>query len=240
MAAMLLTGCLDYTEEMWLKSDLSGEVALTISLPEEFVKGGTGFERDMSEDGIRRDVERIPGVNLESFESFRDAGKMIAKLRLTFDSVEKLTRHESNASDSGPVSFLGAIAVHRESGKVVFERTLRAMPQTKSDSFGQDLLTRGLGSFFLSNNYLTYKLHVPSEIITANSQHIEGSNQTVEWKFTLAQALRDPPVMRVEWKKSSSLLWLLIGCGLVGAVGIGVIAWSRKSREKGHATDRTV
>jgi hypothetical protein len=166
-------------------------------------------------------------VKLESFESFRNAGKVVAKLRLTFDSVEKLTRHESNVTDSSAVSFLGAISARREHGKVVFERTLRAIPQTKSNSFVSDLFAKSLGSLFLSNNYLTYKLHVPAELITANTQSIDNSNHTAEWKFTLAQAMREPPVMRVEWKKPSSWTWVLVICGALGLAGVGILAWSQ-------------
>ena len=232
---MLLSGCLDYTEEMWLNADLSGRAAMTISMREEMVKGTTGLERDMSEEGIRRDVERIPGVKLESFESFRDAGKMIAKLRLKFDSVEKLTRHESSVSDSSPISFLGAIVVRKESGKVVFERTLRAMPEARSDSFGKDLLAKSLGSLFLSNNYLTYKLHVPAELITANSQRIDGANRTVEWKFTLAQAMREPPVMRVEWKKRVLTSWIAASAAAFG-VAVTFLWW--RARRGASADDR--
>jgi hypothetical protein len=230
MLVLLLTlacGCVDYEEEMWLDRDLSGWVTMMISVREELVKGGSGMERDLSEEGVRRDVERIPGVKLESYESFREAGKMIARLRLKFDSVEKLTRHESHVTDSSPASFLGAIHVRKENGKILFERTLRAMPETKSNSsFAQDLFAKSLSSLFLSNNYLTYKLHVPGELITANSQRIDNPNHTVEWKFTLAQAMREPPVMRAEWKKGflpAGAIWI-VGALVILLIGLWVFA----------------
>jgi hypothetical protein len=216
VALLFLSGCVDYDEEMWLNPDLSGRVAMNISVKEELVRGKTGFEKDMSEDGIRRDVERIPGVKLESFESFRDAGRAVAKLRIAFDSIEKLTRHETGVAGSSPISFLGEVAVHEEGRKIVLERTLRALPAAKAKSMGEDMLAKGLSSLLFSKNYLAYKIHVPGELITANSQHIDGTSRTVEWKFTLAQAMRDPPVMRVEWKKAFRVFPLL------AAVGAGV------------------
>lgn len=223
MALLCLGGCIDYEEEMWLNSDLSGRASVNISVKEELVRGRTGFEKDMTEESIRRDVERIPGVKLESFESFRDSGRVIAKIRLTFDSIEKLTRHETGIAESSPASFLGTVSVHEEGGKIVLERLLRALPSEKAKGAGEDLLAKGLGSLLFSKNHLTYKLHVPSELITANTQRIDGATRTVEWKFTLAQALREPPTMRVEWKKPFPFFWVAMS-----AVGLAAAAFVLK------------
>jgi hypothetical protein len=226
----LLGGCIDYDEEMWLNGDLSGRVNMVIAVQEEIVKGALGLEKDLSETGVRRDVERVPGVKLESFESFREAGKVIAKLRITFDSLEKITRHETTPGESTPLSLLGAVTLREDGRKWLFERTLTALPETKAKSTGSDFLVKGLGSLLFSKNHLSYKLHLPGEIITANSQRIDGKERTIEWNYTLAQAMREPPVMRAEWKKS--FLWLL-------ALGIAVLAaacaliW-----KKMRATDR--
>jgi hypothetical protein len=196
----LLGGCIDYDEEMWLNTDLSGKVAMTISVREELVQGKTGFERDLSEASVRRDVQRIPGVKLESFSSYREAGKIVAKLLITFDAVEKLTRQEKSAANITPISFLGSIRTRQEGRKFFFERALPAIPDTQTNSFGTQLFVQGLSALMLSNNYLTYRLHIPGELITANTQHVDGESRTVDWKFTLAQAMRDPPDMQVQWK----------------------------------------
>lgn len=227
---LLLSGCIDYDEEMWLNSDLSGHATMTISVPEELVKGNTGLERDMSEDNVRGDVERIPGVKLESFNSLRDAGKVIVKLALTFDSVEKLTRHEKNIADSTALSLLGEISVDEQRSKRVLRRVIAILPETRSKGWGQDLVMKGLGSFFLSNNYLTYKLHIPGELVTANTQRIDGVNHTVEWKYTVAQALREAPDMQVEWKKPFPA-WLVFA--IIGALALlGFVVYRRRHLTK--------
>ena len=221
--AAALGGCVDYEEEMWLWGDLSGRVAMTIAVREEIVRGDTGLEKDLSESGVRADLERIPGVRLEAFESFRDSGRVVAKLKIAFDDVDKLTRHERNATESTPLSLLGAIAVKEEGGRVRFERTLRAMPEAKGESFGANVLAKGLSSLLFSNNYLSYRLHLPGEIITANTQRIDGPTRTVDWKFTLAQAMREPPVMHAEWKKPFPWGWILI----LGAIFAGIVIFVR-------------
>jgi hypothetical protein len=223
--AGLLGGCIDYDEEMWLNGDLSGRVNMMISVQEEIVKGATGLEKDLSEAGVRRDVERVPGVRLESFESFREAGKVIAKLRITFDSLEKLTRHETGAGESTPLSLLGSLSLREEGRKWLLERTLTALPETKAKSTGSDLLAKGLGSLLFSKNHLAYKLHLPGEIITANTQRIDAKERTVEWNFTLAQAMREPPVMRAEWRKPFP--WRLALVGAVMAMAALVLCWQR-------------
>jgi hypothetical protein len=228
---LFLTGCVDYEEEMWLNTDFSGRAAITVSVREELVQGNTGLERDMSEEKIRRDLERIPGVKLEAFKSFRDAGKRIAKLTIAFDSIEKITRHETSVAESSAVSFLGAITIERASGKVVLQRVLPVLPEARSQSWGADLLMQGLGSLLLSNNYLTYKLHVPGEIITANTQRIDGDSRIVQWKFSLAQALREPPAMKVEWR-ADTWTWWIVGIMLVTAVAAAGLILKR--RRKAH------
>jgi hypothetical protein len=229
----LLTGCIDYEEEMWLNGDLSGRVNMVVSVREEIVKGATGLEKDLSEAGVRRDIERLPGVKLESFESFREAGKVIAKLRITFDSLEKLTRHETTVGESTPLSLLGATSLRSDGRKWIFERTLAALPKTKTQSTGSDMLVQGLGSFFFSKNHLTYKLHLPGEIITANSQRIDAKERTVEWSYTLAQAMREPPVMRVEWQKPFPILPVAAALILAGlAVTVFV---SRRKRQPANS-----
>ncbi len=227
IVSLLLGGCLDYDEEMWLNSDFSGRVAMTISVPEELVNGKTGLEKDMSEQGLRRDVERIPGVKIESFESFREAGKVIAKMRISFDNIEKLTRHEQGPVDSSPASMLGAITIREENGKMIFERTLGILPAAKGGGVSKELLTQSLGSLLFSKNYLTYKIHLPGELVTANSQHIIGNERIVEWKYSLAQTMREPPSMRAEWKKSFSVL-SLVKWGILAVVGCLAFAWWRK------------
>ena len=223
--AVLLGGGVDYDEEMWLNGDLSGRVNRVISVQEEIVKGTTGLEKDLSEAGVRRDVERLPGVKLEGFESFRGAGKVVAKLRITFDSLEKLTRHEATASESTPLSLLGAVSLREDGRQWTLERTLTALPETKAKSTGSDLFAKGLGSLLFSKNHLTYKLHLPGEIITANSQHLDGKERTVEWTYTLAQAMREPPVMRAEWKKGFPWVWLLVSGGILGGAAVAMVVW---------------
>jgi len=231
LAVGLLGGCIDYDEEMWLNDDLSGRVSMVISVSEEMVKGSTGFEKDLSEAGVRRDVERLPGVKLEAFESFREAGKVVAKLRIIFDSVEKLTRHERGAGESSPLSLLGSLNLREEGRKWVLERTVGALPETKAQSTGSDLFAKGLGSLLFSKNHLAYKLHLPGEIITANSQHLNGRERTIEWNYTLAQAMREPPVMRAEWKKPFPLM--PVAATLILA-GVAVAVFARR-RDRGAA-----
>jgi hypothetical protein len=210
LTALLLGSCFDYEEEMWLNGDLSGRAAITLSVQEELVKGNTGLERDISEDAIRRDIERIPGVRLESFQSFRDAGKVVEKLVIIFDSVEKLGRYETNITEAGAVSLMGAFKIQETGKKISFERTVPVLPRAHGNTAGRDLVVKGLSSLFLGKNYLDYKLHVPAEIITANTQRVDGHSHLVEWRFTLAQAVHEPPNMYVEWKKGNALRTIVI------------------------------
>ena len=226
ICSILMSSCLDYEEEMWVNPDLSGRVSMKISVPEEIVRGNTGLERDLTENGLRDELEKIPGVKLESFQSFREAGKVIANAKITFEDVEQLTRYEQGVAESTAASMLGSIKVTEEGRKVKFERTLNTMPKARNDEFAKDFLTKSLSSLLFSKNYISYKIHVPSAIITANSQHIDGEEQIVEWKYTLSQAMREPPEMLVEWKKPFPFLMVFVVI-LTGAASVAFIWWRK-------------
>jgi hypothetical protein len=225
--AFLLGGCLDYDEEMWLEGDLSGHAVLTFSIPDQPLITDEISKR-INESSIRQELERIPGVKMEKFESFRDSGKYGARVSIRFESVEKLSGFSVSPTDSTPVAPFGTITVHRENGHMVLERTLATLPEMK----GKGAAAQKLLGLLLGNNFLDYKLHLPGEPVTSNSGHISTADRTVEWKFTLGQALREPTIMRVEWKNSSS--WKLVaGIGLGAAfLGAGLYAATRRPARK--------
>jgi hypothetical protein len=231
LCAVLLGSCVDYEEEMWLNNDLSGRLALTLSVQEELVKGNTGLERDIREEVIRRDIERIPGVKLQSFRAFRDAGKIVEKMVIEFDSVEKLSRYETSIGEAGAVSLLGTFKIQESRGRIVFERTVPVLPRLQGSTAVKDLFVQGLSSFFLGKNYLSYKLHLPGEIINANTQRVDGQNRVVEWKFTLAQAVHDPPSMQSEWKKQGGRGTIVL-VGVLVALAAVAFYFIRRTRAK--------
>ena len=200
---------------MWLNSDLSGKVNVTISIQEEVVRM-SGMENDFTEESIRNQLQQTPGVKVDHFESFREAGKIIAKLQITFDALEKLTRREQGFKQATPASFLGAMTVTQDGRKTVFDRNLPAISQTHGKNFGEKLLVNGLSGILFAKNHLIYKLHLPGEILSSNSTHIDQEQHVVEWNYTLAQAMHEPPEMRVEWKRPARiLLWLFISTGVL-------------------------
>jgi len=228
--ALLLGSCVDYEEEMWLNNDLSGRLAITLSVQEELVKGNTGLERDIREEVIRRDIERIPGVKLQSFRAFRDAGKIIEKMVIEFDSVEKLSRYETSIGEAGAVSLLGTFKIQEARGRISFERTVPVLPRLQGSTAVKDLFVQGLSSLFLGKNYLDYKLHLPGEIINANTQRVDGANRIVEWKFTLAQAVHDPPYMQSEWKKPGGVRTIVLVGVLISLAAVSFYYFRRTRR----------
>jgi hypothetical protein len=231
VCGLLLGSCVDYEEEMWLNDDLSGRLAITLSVQEELVKGNTGLERDIREEVIRRDIERIPGVKLQSFRAFRDAGKIIEKMVIEFDSVEKLSRYETRIGEAGAVSLLGTFNIQESRGRISLARTVPVLPRLQGSTAVKDLFVQGLSSLFLGKNYLNYKLHLPREIINANTQRVDGANRVVEWKFTLAQAVHDPPSMQTEWKRQGGVGTIVL-VGILISLGAGAFYYFRRTRAK--------
>src|SRR5689334_4496073 len=88
--ASVLTGCLDYEEEMWLNSDLSGRATMTVALSDTLSDPRLHGKDLLGMDQIRRDVESVEGLKIEDFQTFKENGKQVMRMTITFTSWEKL------------------------------------------------------------------------------------------------------------------------------------------------------
>jgi hypothetical protein len=222
LCLLTLTGCLDYEEEMWLNNDLSGEVAMTISLSDRLSDPRLGADEGLNEDLVRKDVEAADGLKLKSFESFKENGKQVTRVRIAFSSVEKLAW--LGRDSSGPGSIIGKITVSKEDGHHVMKRSLEGMSAASpQQSANEALVARGLASLLMGGSYLVYTVHFPNEVLNANSTQIAKENNTVRWKFPLSQAMSESITMRAEWKSGGWLWWAVGGILVLALVIVGAL-----------------
>ena len=215
--ALLLTGCLDYDEEMWLNSDLSGRVSMTIALSDKLSDPRLHGKDVLGIDQIRHDVEKVEGLKVEDVQSFKENGKQVVRLNVAFTSWEKLGWIGRDSTKGG--SFAGNMKVTHEHGHTILERSLGAMVDAKPKFDGEAIVSSGLAALFLGNNAFTYTLHLPVEPENANSLQVDKANRTVRWRFPLSQLTREPVTMRVEMKESHLVWWVVIGGGVLVVLG---------------------
>ncbi|MCB1234896.1 MAG: hypothetical protein KDM91_07475 [Verrucomicrobiae bacterium] len=216
--ALAATSCIDYTEEFTIKANGSGTIHSTISLKEELA--------DDDPDKLKRDLEGLfanaKGLSLADYRVIVEPDRRVTDFTIAFDHVKDLgSVLESGGGGGDMLRYFGTFEAEETADRYRMKRTidLSGGDSGKPDS-GGGALAKLITSALLSDSRLTYRMSFPSEVLAANTRQIDPKTNTVEWTFTVAQAIRTPLEMTAEIRKPPLLKWLLIaGAAVVVVVG---------------------
>ncbi|MCE5250958.1 hypothetical protein LLG96_12130 [bacterium] len=188
--AVLCSGCVEYTEEIWFNEDMSGKIRMDIVIDEKLAalseqEGRT--DNVFSETGIRNRFSNIEGVKLIEAGARTEGEKRVSACTLMFESLDALGRI-SNAKKE--TNFLGDFYIaHGDSGRVAYTRTIVMSDDAKSQLVDQ----------VLKGYTWSYTVHFPGKILgvdrTAN--FIDKDTNTVTWVYSLADLTKKPRTMKV-------------------------------------------
>jgi hypothetical protein len=120
LVLVLVPGCINYEEEVTLKRDGSGEVAMHYWMDTSFIEAMTQFSSGddesmpFSEEDVKERYEGKPGIELKSFRSEKKEGDTHAYITLAFDSVDALAavgddRTMTFAEEGGVITFTSTL-----------------------------------------------------------------------------------------------------------------------------------
>jgi hypothetical protein len=256
--ALLLAGCLDYREEIWLEKDGSGRMnaQLTVNLggldlppgsgngnaSESFGTGGLDGEE------FRRKLEGQDGIRVLTVESTREAGKYGLKWAVAFDSLAALKALDgpgpSAAGNEGSLNFqgdtgqlIGDISWKEAGGKRIFSRGVGEDPAGGVTPMGV-----GMAGMMFAGAGLEYTVHFPGQVETTNGTLLDDK-RTVRWNVPLTQLMVGRTTMTAEVKSGPDIPWLWIGIGVFIVVDLIVtalvLAWAFKRRREQASTPVT-
>ncbi|HOZ02110.1 MAG TPA: hypothetical protein PLG20_09855 [Candidatus Syntrophosphaera sp.] len=222
-ALLLLAGCVEYNEELWLNPDGSGRAKLRLVHRSNYA----------NTQEIMRKAE-LPGIHLIDSQVAKSGHNMVYSVTFKFDSIEAF----NNVNDQlSAADFWGNVTLNRmPDGNIVFKRRISLGSQ---DTDAIDDILEGIYSQQQTEHPVwTYKLHVPWKILTANTaaEYIDQKHKTVTWKYDTLQMWNKYEIMSVEMKKGIS--WLVIALVVVVAALVVFFAiWLIRISKRSHLKD---
>jgi hypothetical protein len=260
---LLLSGCVEYDEELWLNSNGSGRAKVRLV--------HRSYYANTQE--IMNKLDK-PGIHLEDIKRKQSGPHMIYEVELKFDSIEAFN---SISDQLWSADFWGNITLAKNAkGNIEFQRLISLGSQNAAPAgtgfpsgAGENYPAGDDSSMFAAEDSLvydddyinslpddndilqgiymqeqtehplwTYKLHLPWKIIHAgdNSQSIDHANKVVTWKFDTLNMWNKKELMTVEMKKGLSwIVYALIG--LAGALVLFFIIWMIRINRRSHLHD---
>lgn len=212
MLFVILTGCVDYTEELWLNKDGTGKAKLVIGVISSYE----------NPEELNRYFDQ-PGISLISKSVSRKQNYTYYNLYFKFNSLEAFNNLNDQVSNA---DFFGRISVTKEAdGTVTMNRRISLGSISSEDDEFEQLISK------LSQGDFTwhYKMHLPWKVISSNADqsNIDFKNNVVSWQYQTAYLWNRPQTMTVTMKPTLPLLPLiLIGLALVLII-ISLIWWRR-------------
>ncbi len=197
LAALLLSSCLDYEEELTIHQDLSGEIQAKISLPDTLVTKYAAVGQEFSLDNINKRLKPLSGISLLAYEN-TGGRKPVVTIKLGFSSISALNQAIAANPPAGVLA--GIFTVKPESGRTTIERKL-----------GEGGSLAGLPEF----NYANYKIHFDGTIAATNSGFYNNHGQDVRYRYKLTELIIQKPVLSTSLSGNIPWLWISIGALVV-------------------------
>jgi len=224
---LLLAGCIEYSEELWLNADGSGRMVMKIGT-EESLGEMDDSEPPFDEEEIVETFSHTDGITVNSSKSFNSDGMDWVEIDISFGSFDALNQVESE-EESGMIGIFNLEP--GEPGTMVFTRNISS-GDTGDTSDEDDFGAAMMESMFKGYKW-TYKTHFPDKVMEANTtdDKIDEETNTVTWSYTLMAVSKKPQTMRAVFAASpegaGKVNPLLIILGVVIVVVV-IIALRRK------------
>lgn len=209
---VLLTGCVDYTEELWLNADGSGRVKMVIGVL-------SSYENPQE---LNRYIDQ-PGISLISKSVFRKQNFTYYKLDFKFNSLEAFNNLNDQISNA---DFFGRITLTKDNDGIITMKRRIALGSLSSD---EDELEQLMSKLPDNNLKWRYKMHLPWKIVKANAEqsNIDLKSNTVSWEYQTSYLWNKPQTMTATLKQSIPILpFVLIGLALILII-ISLIWWRK-------------
>lgn len=209
---LVIAGCVDYNEELWLNKDGSGKVRMVIGVL-------TTYENDKE---INRYINQ-PGITLISKSIYRKKNFTYYNLMFKFSSLEAFNNLNDQISNA---DFFGRITLKKEKdGTITFKRRIAlGSPSGEEDEIEQLIINHSR-----DNLQWQYKLHVPWKIIKANAvaANVDYKTSTVSWEYQTAYLWNKSQTMTVVMHQEFPWIFVVpISLGFL-VIFISLIWWRR-------------
>ncbi len=223
--SLLLAGCFDIREEVWISADGSGRARLAYSFPASAARMAGG--EATLETKIRELVARQPELRLDGLEVRTEGDRATVEAEISTDSVFSLRNLKKGEEDrdmpAAAADLAGDFDVQMRGWNVDFSRTIRVR-----EALG--LASLAVGKDERAKRRLRYIVHLPEAAIESNADTISNGGRTLAWDSTLGDALGRPLVTRFKARMPvPPALWFAAGL-VVLALTVLLLRLRRRAR----------
>lgn len=194
---LLLLGCIQYEEEMWLNHDGSGHVKMQITVSSNY----------QNIESISK-YANIEGVHLLNFKTYRNSGNTYYDVEMKFDNL----RSFNTLNDQDALAhFIGkSELIKGKRGLVTYKRVISLGSTEIND---EDQIADLFQAIFTVNRNWSYILHLPYSVVTANTApaSIDYKNNTVKWNYEIAYLWNKDQTMEVTMDRKIPFMLYYIG-----------------------------
>lgn len=233
---LFFAGCINYEEDLTLKSDGSGEMLMHYSISEQLssmiaMSGGQQQEgKDempfkFKENEIR-DALQADGVQVKKVEMKAEGGLQHVYVTINFKKITDL--NQTKTFKEMPFEWV-------EEGKVIaFTHTLRNKNPQGNGSGESTQMGDQMAQTMLGNAAFNFKVKLPGKAVPAPDTNgtILEDGKTVTWRFPLVEMGQGDKLMTAKFKKGGlplGLIGLAAGAFLISMIAaVIVIIFARK------------
>jgi len=218
---LLVAGCIDGDEKIWLKRDGSGRLEAVYRMPPMVMQnlGGAGALRER----LARAAAGDPHVDLTRIAHRSEGGRVTFEIAGTFDDLRNLVsfprrRLRDPARPDLPVkteALFGQSSLTIKQLSLTLRRSIDLAP----------ILPEALRAnpALLGDSSLRYTVHLPVPVGRTNAPVTGADGRRLEWQFLLRDHLDEP--MRLHAQASLPLpWWVWLTGGLLASVFLLLIA----------------
>jgi len=202
---LLFTGCLEYSEEIWFKNDMSGTIKMDIVIEQKLVDLTKEAKREdniFSLKGIQNRFGALEGITLVDATIDTAGDNRHTSITLDFDSLESLNKISNTGKKT---DFLGSIEVIMTDSLVTYTRTV-----VMSDDAKNTMIDKYMEQFIWS-----YTVHFPNKVLEVNRtvSSFDTSNNTATWEYTLADLMKNSRTMKAVFAAPSPRDYVAMAAG---------------------------
>jgi hypothetical protein len=228
LACLLLAGCFDIREELWVHRDGSGKAELTYVIPASALLLAGG--EDGLEEKIRTMIASQPKLSLDALQIKEiETGVEVSATVSTKSMLSLLDLKKGEGARQLPGAALdiaGNFDVRLQGLDIDFTRTVKV-----KEALG--MLSIGVGKEERETRRLVYILHLPVPPEESNAMKVEDGGKTLKWETTLGEAIKKPVVTSFRARMPiPTELWYSLALVIVALTALVrmVSKWRRKSR----------
>jgi len=230
---ILLSGCIDGQEEVFIKEDGSASVKAVYRIPGVFFSAGDAEE-------LRADIAREVGMGehlmLVTNQVHKEEGNRVITLVVETANLKALegllSEHtlpkQASKADKVLHAIVGRISVDVEGLRARFSRKIDVLPLL-NEYMGEDSLA------MLGDSEFRYTIHLPKAIEHTNAHEVLNDGRTLKWVHHIGQAKGEPITMMMVASVPLPS-WVIVSAIILAAalLLVAIVLGRRLGRGKPH------